>query len=177
MKFRTAVADPPWKEVGGGKIKRGAQAHYPLMKTKDMPAVIRGSGLWNFEDDAHLYLWVTNNFLLDGLWVLDQLDFRYVTNIVWTKPNFGIGQYFRGKHEMMLFGVRGKGLDPSVCTDLRNIPTAFDWDYKRNAQGKIIHSGKPNESYEMIEARSKGPYLEMFAREARPNYTVWGNEV
>jgi N6-adenosine-specific RNA methylase IME4 len=175
--FRTLMLDPPWNERGGGKIKRGADRHYPLLKTQDMPDVIRGSGLWTPAENAHCYMWVTNTFLQHGLWLLDQLGFRYVTNVVWTKPKIGIGQYFRGKHELMLFGVRGKGKDPSVYTDLRNLPSHLDAEHVKKDDGKIKHSGKPACFYDLIEARSKGPYVEFFARSLREGWTSWGNEV
>ena len=64
MKFRTLYADPPWKEVGGGKIKRGADAHYQLMSTKDIMAMKDRVNEFMHED-SHIYLWVTNNFLLE----------------------------------------------------------------------------------------------------------------
>ena len=176
QKFRTAVADPPWLELGGGKIQRGANKHYDLLKTKDIPGVITGSGLWNFEENAHFYCWVTNNFLKDGLWLMEELGFRYVTNIIWMKEKIGIGQYFRGKHEILLFGVRGKGLDSSVCTDDKSIPSAYVAPHEKE-DGKIVHSRKPEMFYEMIESRSKGPYLEMFARNTRKDWISWGNEI
>lgn len=199
MAFRTLLLDPPWSESGGGKSKRGADKHYALVKTRDMPELIRGSGLWTPEEDAHCYLWVTNNYVEDGLWLMDQLGFRYVTNVVWIKVckrferdallgcieallsgqlaaalsaalRFGLGQYFRGGHELLLFGVRGTGQSDAVYQDRRDI-------------GSVIvapigeHSAKPVEAYERIEARSKGPYIEFFARSKRPGWTAFGNEI
>ena len=94
-KYKTIYADPPWREQGGGKIKRGADRHYPLMKTKDIKALpVKDIA----DDDCWLFLWVTNNFLKDGLEVMEEWGFRYVTNFVWTKERFGIGYYFRGQH-------------------------------------------------------------------------------
>ena len=89
----------------GGKIKRGADRHYPLMKTKDIIAL----PVQNLcEENAHLYLWVTNNFLPDGLSVMQAWGFRYVTMITWFKAGgLGLGQYFRGKSESCLFGIKG----------------------------------------------------------------------
>lgn len=65
-KYEIIYADPPWYESGGGKIKRGADRHYPLMKTKDIMALNVPSA-----ENAHLYLWVTNNFMADGLKVME----------------------------------------------------------------------------------------------------------
>lgn len=189
--WQTAVQDPPWKEVGAGKIKRGADKHYPVLATKDMPGVIRASGLWTPAENAHLYMWVTNTFLPDGLWLMAELGFKYKTNVCWTKKQMGIGRYFRGKHELLLFGTRGKGW--SVRTDRNDIVGAYeteeDEDYEeyfsdgssieadhvRN-NGKRKHSGKPEIFTDMIESRSKGPYVEFFARSLRPNWTSWGND-
>lgn len=189
--WQTAQADPPWKEVGAGKIKRGADRHYPLVATKDLPGVILGSGLWTPAENAHLYMWVTNTFLPDGLWLMKELGFNYKTNVCWTKKQMGIGRYFRGKHELLLFGTRGKGW--AIRTDRNDIVGAYvtedDEDYEnyfndgssieadhiRN-NGKRKHSGKPEIFTDMIESRSKGPYVEFFARSLRPNWTSWGND-
>lgn len=172
----TVVWDPPWYEQGGGQIKRGADRHYPLVKTHDLPGVIRSCEHWDrLADDAHGYMWVTNNFLPDGLWLLEQLGFRYVTNLVWAKRQFGLGQYFRGQHELVLFGVRG-----------RHIPTEGTWstllggdliDHPRDEHGARIHSRKPVELHELVEQASPGKWLEMFAREQRPGWLTFGNEV
>ena len=166
--YRTLTADPPWQEHGGGKIKRGADRHYPLVPTKDLPALMRSADVWDPTDDAHLYLWVTNNFLEDGLWVMKRLGFRYVTNVVWVKDRAGLGQYFRGQHELVLFGVRGDGL--AGRSERRDLPSVLTAPRGR-------HSSKPESFYELVEARSAGPYAELFAREPRPGWATWGNEV
>jgi len=167
--FSTVVLDPPWVERGGGRIKRGADKHYPLVKTADMPAIITGCPHWSaVAADAHVYLWVTNNFLPDGLWLMDRLGFAYKTNIVWVKQRIGLGQYFRGQHELCLFGVRGDAY--AVRTDDKTIASVITAD-----RGQ--HSKKPDAFMDMVEKRSKGPYLEIFARRERENWTAWGNEV
>ena len=166
--YPTIMADPPWNEQGGGKIKRGAQRHYPLIKTREIPGVIHSCPLWQPAQDAHLYLWATTNFLAGGIWVIEQLGFRYVTNIVWVKDRAGLGQYFRGQHELCLFGVRGSGMAPR--TERRDLPSVIRAPRSR-------HSQKPAEIYELIEQRSRGPYLEIFARTPRPGWDCWGNEI
>lgn len=174
--YSTIVADPPWQERGAGKCKRGADRHYPLLSTRDIPRVMMSAPEWRPANDAHLYLWVTNNFLSDGLFVMSALGFRYVTNLVWVKgtlrdesvdPQLGIGQYFRGQHELCFFGVRGDGY--AVRTERRDIGSALIATRGR-------HSAKPSSSYELIEQRSRGPYLEMFARSGRPGWDAWGNQ-
>ena len=167
--YQTILIDPPWYERGGGKIQRGADRHYPLVKSADLPAVIMGSPEWRPANDAHLYLWTTNNFLADAVWLMGCLGFKYKTNLVWTKPGrIGLGQYFRGQHELLLFGTRGRGY--SVKTEHRNIGSWLNLP-----RGK--HSQKPEEFYELIEARSTGPHLEMFARNNRDGWVSWGNDV
>lgn len=170
--FQTILADPPWLEQGGGKSKRGADKHYSLLKTKQIPKVMMEEcPYWDqIAEIAHLYLWVTNNFLKDGLWVMEQLGFRYVTNLVWTKPSFGLGQYRRGQHEILLFGVKGRGIA------LRQSRKASSWIGQKEIKSSQ-HSKKPLETYETIEEGSPGPYLELFARSERENWQSWGNEI
>lgn len=167
-RFGTLLADPPWNERGGGKIKRGADRHYSLMRTEQIMA-LPVSDL--AAEDAHLYLWVTNGHLPDGLRVMAAWGFRYVTCITWLKDRIGIGQYFRGITEQCLFGVRGR-------VPYRTLP-----DGKR-AQGRTgfaapkgRHSEKPEEMRRMIEVVSPGPFLELFARKTIPGWSCWGNEV
>lgn len=165
----TVLMDPPWAEYGGGEIPRGAQRHYPLLKTDEMPAVIRSCPHWDrLADDGHLYMWVTNSFLEDGLWLMNALGYRYVTNLVWTKDRFGLGQYFRGQHELLLFGVRG-----------RVVRTEGTWPtwLGQSALTRGRHSEKPEEVREMIEQASPGLWLEIFAREVRDGWIGWGNEL
>ena len=173
IKPHTLYADPPWMEAGGGKIKRGADRHYPLMKTRDIKGLkVETVPVRDLVDeDAHLYLWVTNNFLEDGLEVMKAWGFRYVTCITWVKDRIGLGQYFRGKTEQLLFGVRGKTMYQTLS------------DGKR-AQGVTVveaprerHSAKPESVRRMIERVSPGPYLELFARKQVPGWDAWGNEV
>jgi len=169
-KFKTILLDPPWNERGGGKIKRGADKHYALLKTPDIIRVILQSEHWNdIGDVAHMYMWATNNHLEDALHVMKSLGFRYVTNIVWVKNRIGLGQYARGKHELLLFGTKG-AKHTVVKKDNNSLPSVIE--AKRGA-----HSSKPEESFIWIESRSFGPYLEMFSRKKREGWTVWGSEV
>lgn len=174
QKWKTCLLDPPWAEIGGGKIVRGAQKHYKTLKTSDMPAVIIGSGRFNPEKDAHMYMWTTSNFLKDALWLIEQFGFEYKTNIIWAKTKIGIGRYFRGKHEQLLFATKGKGFN--VRTEHNDIPSLIQAAHVRK-NGKIKHSAKPEEFYQLIERRSHGPYMEFFARQPRKNWTSWGNEL
>ena len=170
-KYRVIYADPPWPEYGGGKIKRGADRHYPLMP---IAAIVRlGNTLQPYiaDDGCHLYLWVTNTHLANGLLVMDRWGFEYKTTITWCKDRIGLGQYYRGQTEHCLFGVRGR------------LPYRTTIDGKR-AQGataihapRTIHSAKPDEMRHMIERVSHAPRLELFARGEAEGWDVWGNQV
>lgn len=169
MNFSTVVMDPPWNERGGGKVKRGADRHYALLQSSDMPDVIRSCPQWSqLDENTHLYMWVTNSYLKDGLWLMEELGFRYITNIAWAKQRIGIGRYFRGQHELCLFGVRGNGFRNRTADN--SIPSLI-------TAPRTKHSKKPESFMELVERRSVGPYLEMFARNSRPGWTSWGNEV
>jgi N6-adenosine-specific RNA methylase IME4 len=169
-KFKTVVIDPPWYERGAGKIKRGADRHYDICKTKNIPDIIKSCEHWeNIDDQAHLYLWVTNSFLIngDGLWVAKELGFTPKSLLTWAKVGgrIGLGFYFRGSTEQIIFCTRGKTMKTTgTHRSLIEAP-------------RREHSVKPEESYELIEAASPGPYLDIFARAGRPGWTVWGNEV
>lgn len=164
--FHCIVADPPWNESGGGRIKRGADRHYPLMKTPQIIELMASCPLYQPAENAHMYLWVTNNFLRDGLAVLDALGWRYVTMLTWAKEGkIGLGQYYRGMTEHVLFAVRG--VQPALARTESTLILA-----PRGA-----HSVKPQAFYDRVERVSPGPRLEMFARIHRPGWTAWGNEV
>ena len=203
--IRCVMADPPWLERGGGKIKRGADRHYDLADVKTIAAAMVSAPEWKLADNAHCWIWVTDNFLKDGLWLIEKLGFEYKRTFPWVKVQaerpsaldpetghgceglvqredgtpavkIGIGQYARGAHELLLFGVRGKGQSPDVWTGDRSVPSVLFAPHERGENGKVIHSRKPRASYDLIERVSKGPRLECFARIARPGWSVWGNE-
>lgn len=166
-KYKVIYADPPWNESGGGKIKRGADRHYPLMKTKD----IANLPIQSIADPngCHLYLWVTNNFLKDGLYVMEAWGFRYVTMITWLKHRQGLGQYYRGVTEHCLFGVMGSVLYKTIDGKRAQGLTGFTAPRKE-------HSKKPEEMRSMIERVSYFPAIELFARQQINDWDCWGNE-
>lgn len=167
--YKTILADPPWAEQGGGRIKRGADRHYQLMKTDEIIKMMQSIVNEKADNDCHLYLWVTNNFLKDGLKVIDSLGFRYVTTITWMKDRIGLGQYFRGLTEHCLFAVKGNVPYKIIEGKRQQGITGF-------IETKRIHSQKPLKMYQMIETVSYRPYLEIFARERRQGWDVIGNE-
>jgi len=126
------------------------------------------------DDTAHLYLWVPNALVLEGLKVMEAWGFKYKTNIVWHKirkdggpDGRGVGFYFRNVTELILFGIRGK-----------NARTLGPGRRQVNflATKKREHSRKPDELYDIVESCSPGPYLELFARGVRDKWMVWGTE-
>lgn len=169
MKYSTIYADPPWYESGGGKIKRGADRHYSLMKTEEIIA-LKSMIKEISADNAHLYLWATNNHLIDAFKVMQEWGFRYVTMITWVKDRQGLGQYFRGLSEHCLFGVKGRLPYKVVDGKRQQGLTAF-------LAPKGRHSQKPEEMRRMIEKVSYPPFIELFARERVEGWDAWGNEV
>lgn len=172
--FGTILADPPWRfDNRTGKVAPEHQRlrRYPTMSLEEICGM-------PVEDHAlpqsHLYLWVPNALLREGLDVLAAWGFTYKTNIIWAKirrdggpDGRGVGFYFRNVTEVLLFGVRGK------------LRTAAPGRRQVNmiSSQKREHSRKPDESYGIIEACSQGPYLELFARAPRDGWIQWGNEV
>lgn len=171
--FQTVLADPPWRFTNRtGKVapEHRRLGRYGTMSLEEIKALPVADVV---ADNAHLYLWVPNALLPEGLEVMQAWGFRYVTNVIWAKrrkdggpDGRGVGFYFRNVTEPILFGVRGRmrTLAPGRST-VNMIETR-----------KREHSRKPDEQYDLIESCSPGPYLEMFARYARPGWTVWGNE-
>ncbi|HVQ86757.1 MAG TPA: MT-A70 family methyltransferase [Actinomycetes bacterium] len=171
--FKTILADPPWRfQNRTGKVapEHRRLDRYDTMTVDDICRLpVEGATA----DAAHLYLWVPNALLPEGLRVMQAWGFRYVSNLVWAKrrkdggpDGRGVGFYFRNVTEPILFGVRGsmRTLAPGR-RQVNMIETR-----------KREHSRKPDEQYELIEACSPGPYLEMFARYPRPGWQVWGSE-
>lgn len=172
--YRTILADPPWQF--SNRTGKMAPEHKRLNRYPTMPLdEIHGLPVEKITTEtAHLYLWVPNALLPDGLTVLAAWGFEYKTNLIWYKTRKdggpdrrGVGFYFRNVTEMILFGVKGKNartLQPGRSQE--NIITAQ----------KREHSRKPDEQYRLIESCSEGPYLELFARGPRPGWDVWGNQ-
>ncbi len=171
--FSTILADPPWRFMNRtGKV---APEHRRLSRYDTMTtAAIRALPVAEVtNENAHLYLWVPNALIADGLRVMESWGFTYKSNIVWAKrrkdggpDGRGVGFYFRNVTELILFGVKGsmRTLAPGR-RQVNMIETR-----------KREHSRKPDEQYDIIEACSPGPYLELFARYARQGWTSWGLE-
>ena len=173
-KFFTVLADPPWQfQNRTGKVapEHKRLSRYPTLSLEEIKSLPVAEIVLN---TAHLYLWVPNALLDQGLEVMKHWGFTYKTNIVWYKvrkdggpDRRGVGFYFRNVTELILFGVRGKNartLQPGRTQE--NIIIAR----------KREHSRKPDQQYAIIEACSPGPYIELFARGPRKGWFVWGNQ-
>ncbi len=173
-RFRTILADPPWRfQNQTGKIapEHKRLNRYATLCLDDIKGMPVGEAA---DEPAHLYLWVPNALLPDGLAVMKSWGFAYKSNLVWHKirkdggsDGRGVGFYFRNVTEVMLFGVRGK--------NARTLGPARS-QVNLLATRKREHSRKPDEQYEIIEACSSGPYLELFARGERSGWRVWGDQ-
>lgn len=173
-KFKTIVADPPWQfQNRTGKVapehkRLNRYGTMTLQDIKDIPVQIAAA------ETAHLYMWVPNALLPEGLEVLKAWGFKYKSNIIWYKirkdggpDGRGVGFYFRNVTEILLFGVKGK--NPRTLAPGRSQVNII-------STRKREHSRKPDEQYDLFQSCSPGPYLEMFARGKRKGWTVWGNQ-
>jgi N6-adenosine-specific RNA methylase IME4 len=173
-KFRTILVDPPWQfQNRTGKIapEHKRLSRYRTMtldEIKSLPVQRAAAEM------CHLYLWVPNALLPEGLSVMQAWGFRYKTNLVWQKirkdggsDGRGVGFYFRNVTELLLFGVRG--------TNVRTLAPARSQVNLLQSR-KREHSRKPDEQYAIIEACSPGPYLELFARGKNCRWVSWGDE-
>jgi N6-adenosine-specific RNA methylase IME4 len=160
--FRVLVADPPWayeKRKDDGTHR--AALTYPSMTTDEICALpVMGMA----HDDAVLWLWTTNAFMRDAFRVLDAWGFGEKTILTWIKDRMGTGDWLRGQTEHCILAVRGKPV-----LNLTNQTTALRAPLRE-------HSRKPDEFYELVESLCPGSKCELFAREAREGWTVWGAE-
>ena len=169
----TILADPPWQfQNRTGKVapEHKRLSRYDTMRLEEICSLPVESLA---AERAHLYLWVPNALIREGLRVMDAWGFSYKSNIVWAKrrkdggpDGRGVGFYFRNVTELVLFGVRGS---------LRTLAPGRR-QVNMIESRKREHSRKPDELYDVIEACSPGPYLELFARYPRDGWAAWGNE-
>jgi N6-adenosine-specific RNA methylase IME4 len=173
-RFGTVLADPPWRFTN--RTGKMAPEHKRLSRyeTLTLDEICALPVAEHLESAAHCYLWVPNALMPDGLKVLSAWGFEYKSNLIWHKvrkdggsDGRGVGFYFRNVTEMVLFGIRGK--NARTLAPGRRQVNLF-------STRKREHSRKPDEQYEIIEACSRGPYLELFGRGVRKGWTVWGNQ-
>ncbi len=172
-RYKTILADPPWRfsnRTGKMAPEHKRLSRYETMSNKDIMNLPVGEIAAN---QSHLYLWVPNALIQEGLEVMRRWGFTYKTNIVWYKvrkdggpDGRGVGFYFRNVTELVLFGIRGKLRTEQPGRSQTNIVVTR----------KRAHSVKPDELYNIIEDCSPGPYMELFARFKRKGWSNWGNE-
>lgn len=174
-RYRTIVADPPWPYANAGRGGKGGRVFfenepkldgtpslgvatgYPPMSMDELCAVELP-----VDDDAHLYLWTTNAFMVEAHDLARAWGFAPKTICTWVKvqpdgrPSMKTGYYFRGATEHFLFCVRGS----LRLQTAKGLPTAYLWP-------RVPHSVKPDAFYDLVEQASPGPYAELFARRAR----------
>jgi N6-adenosine-specific RNA methylase IME4 len=176
QRFRTIVADPPWPfrwEGGkGGRRRRPTDLGYKTMALEEIAML----PVAELADPAgcHLFLWVTPELyrLGEGVRVARAWGFEPVGEIVWEKPNIGMGRFPRHVHEPLLIARRGD----IGFTGPRNVRSVQRWSQPRNADGGKVHSAKPDGALDLIEQVSPGPYIELFARRARFGWDYAGDE-
>lgn len=174
LAYQTVLADPPWRFINRtGKVapEHRRLSRYETMTTDEIGSLPVAALT---VEPAHLYLWVPNALLPEGLRVMAAWGFEYKSNVVWHKvrkdggsDGRGVGFYFRNVTEILLFGTRGK-----KARTLAPARSQVNMIQTRKRE----HSRKPDEQYELIEKCSPGPYLELFARGTRPGWTYWGNQ-
>jgi len=172
-RFGTVLADPPWRFTN--RTGKMAPEHRRLSRyaTMTLEEILELPVAQIVLPESHLYLWVPNALIREGLEVMRRWGFTYKTNLVWYKrrkdggpDGRGVGFYFRNVTELILFGVRGSLRTAAAGRRQVNLMSSR----------KREHSRKPEEQYPIIESCSPGPYLEMFARHHRPDWTLWGNQ-
>lgn len=161
-KFGVIYADPPWAYTN--KAERGTpENHYPVMTIDDICALEVPAA-----DDCILYLWATAPLLPEALRVINEWGFAYKSGAVWDKDKIGVGYWFRGQHEHLLVGVRGRVVPPPQELRVSSV-------YREPRRG---HSRKPDHIRRLIASWYPDvPRLEMFCRHPAPGWTAWGNQV
>lgn len=163
MLYDLIYADPPWKYSFSKSKSRKIENQYPTMTCKEICDMEIPSG-----ENCVLYLWATAPKLIEALSVMSAWGFKYKTQAVWDKGKIGMGYWFRGQHELLLVGVRGKVSPPGQSKRTSSV--------YRFQRGK--HSKKPDEIRGLIEGWFPlAKKLEMFCRSPANGWDVYGNEV
>jgi len=161
--FNVIYADPPWKYEFTMTYSRDITNHYPVMELEEIKTLKIPSA-----KDSILLLWTTVTKLEESLQVLNAWGFTYKTHMVWVKDKIGMGYWFRGKHELLLLGIKGNFKTPESSILKPSVLEA----------PRTEHSVKPHDVYEIIEEYfPNGKYLELFSRNKRDNWVMWGDEV
>lgn len=162
-KYQIIYADPPWKYNFSKSNNRQIENKYPTMDLINIKNLKIKT-----EENALLYLWATAPKLLEALEVMKAWGFEYKTHAIWDKEIIGMGYWFRGQHELLLVGVKGKMSPPNQKERISSV-----FKIRRTK-----HSKKPTELKNLISKWF--PYfkkIELFAREKTEGWDAWGNEI
>lgn len=162
--FSAIAIDPPWDWGDEGDMDQFGRAR-PTYETMTLNEIKALPILSRSDTNCHIYLWITNRSLPKGFELLEEWGFRYITLLTWGKPSFGMGNYFRGQTEQIMFGVKG-----SLPLSRHDIGTLFNLPRGDN------HSSKPDEMFKILATCSPEPRLEMFARKEHQGWIPWGNK-
>ena len=161
--YQVIYADPPWQYDFAASTSRSIEAHYNSMTVDDLKAL-------NVQpaENALLLLWATSPKLREALAVMDAWGFEYKTHAIWDKVKIGMGYWFRGQHELLMVGTRGKWPPPEPAQRMASVI--------REPRGR--HSRKPDTIREWIESTwPEAKRIELFAREAWKGWDTFGNQV
>jgi N6-adenosine-specific RNA methylase IME4 len=172
--YRVLLADPPWKfgDSLPGKT-RGASKQYLCLSVAEICAF----PIPALADDSILFLWRVSSMVEEAYQVVRAWGFVPKSEIVWEKltkngkPHFGMGRYVRASHETCIVATRGR-----FKVEDRGVRSRFSAKLPVGADGKVIHSAKPDEFYGLVERLSPGPYVELFARRTRAGWVGIGDQ-
>jgi len=173
-KFSVMTADPAWKF--GDKLPgqgRGAERRYRVMT----PQEIMRLTLPEMHDNAYLFLWRPPALTVEANMVIGAWGFTPKSEIIWQKltkkgkPWFGMGRHLRMAHETCVLATRGRAKPLS-----KNVRSVFSAKVPVDEKGKYVHSGKPDEFFDLVMQLCGGPYIELFARKDRPNWVCVGDQ-
>lgn len=192
--FKTIVVDPPWKKSTGGVGHKSLQpsTHYTVQNKYEIIETINNwFAQYHIASESHLYMWAVNSFtaganqgILPALEVCKHIGFKPVTLIPWIKKNIGSPTPYGMRYtEMCIFAVRydkgkGKRTRYSGTNEIESVPNGRGLCSSKDyiEADRRQHSRKPDEFYQYVESRSKGPYLDVYSRTSRPNWTSIGNQ-
>ena len=161
--YSVIYADPPWKYDFSETINREIEKNYPTMSLKELKEL-----QWEFKDNTVLFMWATAPKLKEALELLNYWGFDYKTHLIWDKEKIGMGYWFRGQHELLMVGVKGKFSPPK---EKDRIPSIIRIP-------RTEHSKKPDEIRDLIANwYPNHKKVELFARKNYKNWDSWGNEI
>jgi N6-adenosine-specific RNA methylase IME4/ParB-like chromosome segregation protein Spo0J len=163
-KFPIIYADPPWRYEHSASPSREIENHYPTMAIEEICSLPVNEIA---TQDAVLFLWATSPKVAEAVKVIETWGFDFRTCMVWVKDRIGPGYYARQQHELLFIAIKGNPPTPSESDRHSSVIQA----------PRREHSQKPDEVYEIIEAMyPELKKVELFAREKRYNWGVWGYE-